>query len=113
MVFLIRKIGDQRARQLLLSGDLISSQDALSNGLIFKLSDKTSIASDVRAFANKIIKNNSAQALLTTKQMIADVQSLPLDEALKYAARMNADARATEDCRIGIASFLNKQSLEW
>jgi methylglutaconyl-CoA hydratase len=45
--------------------------------------------------------------------MIAEVQSLPLEEALNYAARMNADARGTADCKKGIAGFLNKQMLEW
>jgi methylglutaconyl-CoA hydratase len=48
-----------------------------------------------------------------TKKLIDEVQSMSLNEALDYAARSNADMRATEDCRKGIASFLNKQNLSW
>jgi methylglutaconyl-CoA hydratase len=113
MVFLVRKIGDQRARQLLLSGNLIGAAEAAQLGLITRVIDKSAIAAEVLDFAGKLIKSNSAQALMSTKQMIAEVQSLPLEEALNYAARMNADARGTDDCRRGIASFLNKQQLEW
>jgi len=48
-----------------------------------------------------------------TKQMIGQVQSLPLSEALNYAAEMNAQARSTEDCKRGITAFLNKEKLKW
>lgn len=113
MVFLIRKIGDQRARQLLLSGNLIGANDAAQLGLISSIVNKETISAEVLSFARKLIKTNSAQALTTTKQMMAEVQSLPLEKALEYAARMNADARGTDDCKKGIAGFLNKQTPEW
>jgi methylglutaconyl-CoA hydratase len=45
--------------------------------------------------------------------MMAEVQSLPLAEALNYAARMNADARASDDCKKGISGFLNKEIVNW
>jgi methylglutaconyl-CoA hydratase len=113
MVFLIRKIGDQRARQLLLSGSLVDATEVLQLGLITKVCSKETIATDVADFAAKLIKSNSTEAMATTKRMIAEVQTLPLEEALSYAARMNADARGTEDCKKGIAGFLNKQMPGW
>ena len=113
MVFLVRKIGDQRARQLLLSGNLVAAAEAAQSGLITKVISKESIGAEVIDFAAKLIKSNSGQAMTTTKHMIAEVQSLPLDETLNYAARMNADTRGTEDCKKGIAGFLNKQVPEW
>jgi methylglutaconyl-CoA hydratase len=48
-----------------------------------------------------------------TKRMIADVQSMPLAEALAYAAELNALSRGSEDCKKGIAAFLNKEELKW
>jgi methylglutaconyl-CoA hydratase len=110
MVFLIRKVGDQRARQLLLSGSLVTAEES---GLIFKIVNKDTIAGEVVEFAKKLIKANSQQAMTATKQMIAEVQSLPLEDALNYAARMNANARGTDDCKKGIAGFLNKQTPDW
>jgi methylglutaconyl-CoA hydratase len=113
MVFLVRKIGDQRARQLLLSGNLIGAADASLLGLITKVTSKETISNEVLDFATKLIKSNSSEAMSATKRMIAEVQSLPLEEALNYAARMNANARGTDDCKKGIAGFLNKQAPEW
>jgi methylglutaconyl-CoA hydratase len=113
MVFLIRKIGDQRARQMLLSGSLISAEEALGAGLVTKVAGETSIKEDVLEFAHKLIKANSAQAMTSTKRMIAEVQSMSLSEALNYAARMNADARGSDDCKKGISGFLNKEKVEW
>ncbi len=45
--------------------------------------------------------------------MISEVQSMGLEEALKYAAQMNAKARSSEDCQKGIAAFLNKEKMKW
>jgi methylglutaconyl-CoA hydratase len=113
MVFLLRKLGDQKARQLLLSGNLVSAEEALQLGLVTKVIHKPSIAAEVFSFAQKLIAGNSEQAMATTRRMIAEVQSMSLDEALNYAARMNADARASDDCIKGISGFLNKDTVNW
>jgi len=101
LVFLIRKIGEQRAKHLLLSGELVQGIEGM------KLEKKT------EEFAIKLIKNNSAHSMSLTKQMIDRVQSISLDDALTYAARMNAETRASDDCKKGIAAFLNKENLSW
>lgn len=113
MVFLLRKIGEARAKQLLLSGDPVKAEDALRLGLITKVVSKESLEADVNAFAQTMVTANSAHAMMLTKQMIAQVQSMPLEEALTYAASMNAQARASADCRKGVAAFLNKEKLTW
>ena len=48
-----------------------------------------------------------------TKKLIAWVQDLPLPEALELAAAGNAEARASDDCRRGVAAFLNKEKINW
>jgi methylglutaconyl-CoA hydratase len=113
LVFLIRKIGEQRAKHLLLSGELVQSNDAMSFGLINFLVNKEELEKSVNDFAQKLITNNSGHSMNLTKQMIDQVQSMPLNDALTYAARMNAEMRASEDCKKGISSFLNKEKLSW
>ncbi|NBP67303.1 MAG: enoyl-CoA hydratase/isomerase family protein [Cytophagia bacterium] len=113
MVFLLRRIGEGKSKQLLLSGDLVSAEEATNLGLINYLSAKENLEQDVLNFANKLIRSNAEQSMATTKQMIAEVQSLPLTAALDYAAAMNAKARGSEDCQRGIAAFLNKEKLIW
>lgn len=113
MVFLLRKIGEGRAKQLLLGGGLINATEAKELGLVNVVSEKESLEKDVVDFARQLIANNSAYVMGVTKQMIAKVQSLPLNDALTFASEMNAKARGSEDCKRGIAGFLAKEKIRW
>lgn len=112
-VFLLKKIGEQKAKYLLLSGDLLLGEELIRFGLANYLVSKDELESKVSSFAKRLIKNNSGQSMALTKRMIADVQSMPLAEALAYAAELNALSRGSEDCKNGIAAFLNKEELKW
>lgn len=112
-VFLLRKIGEGRAKELLLGGQLIDAEKAAQWGLINEVVAAQALDERVAGFAEMLCTQNSGQSMALTKEMIGKVQELPLEEALAYAAAKNAEARATEDCRRGIASFLNKEPLQW
>lgn len=112
-VFLLRKIGEAKSKELLLGGELISAEHAVQMGLINKVVPSEKLESEVNALAKRLADGNSGQSMKLTKELIAKVQSLPLSEALSFAAEMNAHARSTEDCKRGIAAFLNKEKLTW
>jgi methylglutaconyl-CoA hydratase len=112
-VFLIRKIGEMRAKELLLSGDLITAERAEEIGLINNVEWGEDLEESVFRFATGLANKNSGQSMELTKKMIAEVQSMGLEEGLDYAAEMNAKARATEDCKKGISSFLDKKEISW
>lgn len=113
MVFLLRKIGEQKAKSLLLSGQLISANEAASLDLINVTVPAEALSATVYAFAQDLISKNSAQSMAATKKMIAEVPEMSLSAALDHAVEMNAKARSTEDCQKGIRSFLNKENLTW
>jgi methylglutaconyl-CoA hydratase len=113
MVFLLRKIGEAKAKELLLGGDLISADEAKAIGLINTITSNENLMEYGTQFAAKLVASNSAYSMSITKQMIARVQSMPLHEALTFAAEMNAKARASEDCIKGIENFLNKGKNSW
>lgn len=113
MVFLLRKLGEGRAKELLLHGGLIDAQRAEAIGLVNKVVDATQLETTVTQFAQELVAQNSAQSMCMTKQMIAKVQGLGLEEGLEYASAMNAKARANKDCKKGIAAFLNKETITW
>lgn len=113
MVFLLRRIGEAKSKQLLLSGELMLAEEAQQMGLLNFITAPEKLESDVRHFASRLITSNSAQSMSITKQMIATVQSMSLDQALEYASDMNAKARASDDCQRGIAAFLNKEKIIW
>ena len=113
MVFLLRKVGEAVAKLLLLSGKLITANQAADMKLINEVVPAFEIDGYIQSFAKKIIVNNSAQSIAATKGMIGAIQEMGLHEALNHAVEMNAKTRSSEDCQKGIASFLNKKKLTW
>lgn len=112
-IFCIRKIGESQTKQLLFTGELISAERAKDINLINYVVEKDKIEQEVLDFANKLCVSASTQSLALTKQLLTNIQDLPLNEALDYAAEMNAHARSTDDCKKGIEAFLNKNQIKW
>ncbi len=112
-VFLLRKIGEARTKQLLLSGDVVSAQTALDLGLINFLVPADELAATVRTYAQRLCRENSGQSMEVTKEMLAALPEMALEEALRYAAQRNAELRGSDDCRRGIGAFLSKEKISW
>ena len=82
-------------------------------GLINEIISKEELEEEVIHFAAQLIFTNSANTMSVTKQMMAKVQTLPLEDALTFAAEMNAKARESEDCKRGVSAFVNKEKISW
>lgn len=113
MVFVLRKLGEAAARDLLLRGALITAQEAADKGLITRAVPTESLDEVVGTLAQEIATQTSASAVALTKKMLAQVPGMGLQEALAYATQMNAFARGTSDCQAGIAAFLSKTDPPW
>jgi methylglutaconyl-CoA hydratase len=112
-VFLVRKIGEAKARELLLTGKLMSAQIAKDYGLINRVLEWEQVLMEAYALADEIVTSTSGESLRLTKQLLARLPGLDTPEAFRFAAEQNAQARMTDDCKRGIASFLNKETLNW
>lgn len=113
MVFIVRKLGDAKARELLLTGQLISAQKAMELGMVNEVVPPEQLGQRVNEVARQLINTNSEQSMGLTKQMMAEVQQMSIVEALQYAAEQNAHARSTKDCKKGISAFLAKEKISW
>lgn len=112
-VFLVRKLGEGRTKELLLSGEMIDAQTAVNYGLINFVAAKSEISDQVYQYAQKLAKGTSAESVKRTKQLLQFIQDSTLEEALDSAIQANAEARGTDDCKKGIAAFLNKEKIIW
>jgi len=112
-VFLIKQIGVAKSKELLLTGKIVSAEQAQAFGLINKVSTKEKLEITVMDIAQSLVKTTSADSIALTKQLINGVSDKSISEGFKWAAEMNAKARETNDCKKGIAAFLNKEKLNW
>ncbi len=113
MAFLLRKVGETRTKELLLSGNLISASQAVQYNLINRTVEKDQIVQTVYEFAQQLCHLNSAASMQLTKKMIADVQDFPLENSLRLAAKMNAHIRSTDEFQQALSAFLNNQPVRW
>lgn len=113
MPFLIRKVGEGQARALLLGGGLIGADEAQYLGLVHRVTVPERLSAAVDETVDRLINENSAESMAMTKKLLSRVQDHTFDEALRSAEEANAFARSTEDCKRGIAAFLNKEKIKW
>jgi methylglutaconyl-CoA hydratase len=104
--FIIRRIGEGFARQLLLSADIINGKRAYQMGLVNYLYNNV-IEGAMEVASN--LKKNSSLSMNISKEMINIVSSLSLKEAVDYSVNLNVISRTTEDFKSGLNNFLSKK----
>ena len=110
--FLLRQIGEKRARDLLLTGRIIEANEAHRIGLINEIVSAEDLMARARALALQLLENSPA-SLLCTKRLLSDYARGELDAQIRLAVQENAAIRTTSDFREGISSFLEKRKPRW
>ncbi|MEM1042907.1 MAG: enoyl-CoA hydratase-related protein [Bacteroidota bacterium] len=112
-VFVLRKLGEAAARDLMLRGHLVTAAEAAAAGLVTRAVAADDLDEAAGTLAHELASQTSGTAVALTKQLLADVPGMGLAEALGHAAKLNALARGTDDCKAGIAAFLGKTDPPW
>ena len=112
-VFLSKRIGEGRARELMLRGNLLDAAGAAAIGLITAAVPDDELESQGTALVKELIKENSSTAMAMTKEMFARANGMNLADAVDFSVNLNAAARMTADCKKGVQAFLNKQQPDW
>ncbi len=109
--FLIPKVGMTQANRLLLSGEIISAEEAARIGLITEVADQFDdrVSYWIHVFTHQV----SPVAVKSTRTLIREVAEKSVTESIDVAIRLNAAARMTDDCQRGITAFLNKEKIVW
>lgn len=110
---LMRKTSETIAKQILLTGDLFSADQALAYNLITFVTNSENISQNVTDFAVNLCANASTNALMVTKQLVNETTYPELEKSLARAVEINASVRESSDFKKGIASFLDKEKIKW
>lgn len=111
MPMLLRQIGERRGRQLLLSGAIISAEQALQFGLINELAEPDKVMEQAVGMARDLL-HCGPQAVALTKRYLAELigQMLPGTE---QGVRVSAEIRLGEEAAEGLRAFLEKRQPAW
>lgn len=107
MLFLLKRINESHAKDLLLSARIFNADEAYRIGLINYFVDSAEIDNKVNELCIQF-KKNSSSSLKLTKEMFSNISGMDFEKALEYACDLNAITRMTPDCKKGISDFLNK-----
>ena len=110
--FLLRQVGEKRARDLLLTGRIFGADEAAHMGLINEIVPVENLMARAHQLAALLMENSSA-SLRATKQLLTDHARTEIDVQIEAAVRENAAIRTTTDFREGISSFLEKRKPVW
>lgn len=111
-VFLVRQIGEKRARDLLLSGRLVGAEEARDLGLVNEVVARDQLQDRARALAAQL-SALSPTSLQSTKRLLREFSESEITREIELAVLANARIRSTADFHEGITAFLEKRKPVW
>jgi enoyl-CoA hydratase/carnithine racemase len=112
MVPVSRAIGRKKALEMLLTGDMIGSQEAEQRGLINKVVPPEELESEVESLALKITKSSPLVVEIGKKAFYGQIE-MDMSKAYQYTTEVIALNAMTADAQEGISAFLEKREPTW
>ena len=112
MVALSRSVGQKKAMEMLLTGDPISAEEALAEGLVNRVVAAEDLESETRSLAHKIAEA-SPLVVGIGKQAFYTQLEMPTGQAYAYAKEVMSFNATFADAQEGMCAFLEKRKPEW
>jgi enoyl-CoA hydratase/carnithine racemase len=112
MVALSRAIGRKKAMEMLLTGDFISAEEALAEGLVNRVVPAEELEAETRKLAEKICEA-SPLVVGVGKQAFYRQVEMPVGQAYAYTKEIMSFNASFADAQEGMCAFLEKRKPEW
>ena len=103
-----RLIGPARALDMMITGKLLTPEEALAVGLVNYVYPKESFAADVQTYA-AALAHGPARAVSLIKRSVAEGIEMPLGAGLALERELQNRLFVTEDAKEGLAAFSEKR----
>ncbi len=110
-VYAQRKVGENRARHMLLRANLMSAHEAHQSGLVYQVVKSEELEQSVNNLAEELSKHPGSSIELT-KKLLVHINEMDVNSALDYATTLNAFSRQTPAFRGGIDAMISRISGE-
>lgn len=109
---LLKSLGRKRTLELIMTGDLISAQEAKDMGLINKVFPHEDLEEESFQYALKLAKK-SPKALQLGKKSFYQIEDLDYNQATEVSNYHFASLCTTEEGQEGVNAFLEKRPASW
>jgi methylglutaconyl-CoA hydratase len=111
--YIVRALGEQQARRYVLTGERLSAPEANRIGFVHECVPMAELDARVEKFVHQL-SQAGPQALARSKKLLARVGKAAISPKLAAeTAAVLAEARAGDEAREGIRSFLEKRKPAW
>jgi len=111
--YLVRRIGEGRAREMILRGNTINATDAMAMGLITAAVPDDQLEKKGTALVTELVTNCSGGAMSMAKDLLGKLNGMNGADAIDFTINVQAAARMTTDCRKGAQAAISDQEPEW
>lgn len=110
MPHLMRHVGERMARYLLLTGELISAEEARQAGFINQVVPAEKLLEQALTWS-RALSEGGPTALTRTKELLQSFSNQAI--GIEEAAKASAAPRLTDECKQGLTAFFAKQPAPW
>jgi methylglutaconyl-CoA hydratase len=110
--YVMRRIGESKAREYFLTGKRISAQKALEIGLVNEVVPSDKLEKTVQDIGSLLL-TSGPEAIAACKELIDKTTRMNFDELKKFTAQMIANLRISPEGQEGMAAFLEKRKPKW
>lgn len=112
MVAMSRNVSNKAAMEMLLTGDMLSAEEAMQHGLINRVIAAEELTAYTMEMAAKIA-SKSSMTLATGKKAFYAQREMPLAEAYAYTSEIMVENMLKQDAKEGINAFVEKRTPRW
>jgi methylglutaconyl-CoA hydratase len=110
--FLLRQVGEKHVRDLLLTGRIITAEEAYRMGLVNEVVEAAELRARAQQLAEQLLENSPA-SLRATKALLRSYGGEALDRDIQGGMEANASMRHSADFAEGVRSFLERRKPRW
>lgn len=110
--YVVKRVGEGRAREFFLTGERLTAERALTAGLVNRVVPDDMLDATVTGLVDTLL-TSGPNAIAVCKDLLQNVPSQTVEEYKEYTARVIADLRQSAEGQEGMDAFLNKRKPNW
>ncbi|MBO9595523.1 MAG: enoyl-CoA hydratase/isomerase family protein [Niabella sp.] len=110
--YILKKIGEAKAKELILTGRQFHAREAAHAGLLNQVLQEIELESKVAELIQELLQGGPA-SIAASKQLLHHIADMELEACIPYTAEAIARARSSAEGQEGMQAFFEKRKPNW